>query len=50
MWILSDETSDAVSIQNSGEVGVWDEPKSKKFDLPLRVKYFRHPPESQVLM
>lgn len=47
---MSDETSDAISIQNSGEGGVLGEPKYKKFDFPLRVKYFRHPPESQVLM
>jgi len=50
MRILSDETPDAISIQNSDEGAVWDEPKSKMFDFPLRVKYFRHPPESQVLM
>ena len=39
-------------IQNSGEGGVWGEPKSKKFDILLRGKYeyFRHPKESQVLM
>jgi hypothetical protein len=47
---MSDETSDAISIQNSVEGGVWVEPKSKKFDFPLHVKYFRHPSESPVLM
>jgi hypothetical protein len=47
---LSDETPDAVSIQDSGEGAVWGELKSKKFDFPLRVKYFCHPTESQGLM
>jgi hypothetical protein len=50
MWIFSDKTYDAISIQNSGEGGVRGELKSKKFGFPLLVKYFRHPLESQVLM
>lgn len=38
MWILSDETPDAISVKNSGEGGVWSEPKPKKFELPIPVK------------
>ena len=50
MWMLSDETFNVISIQNSTEGGVWGESKSMKFEFPLRMKHFHHPSGSQGLM